>query len=93
MAWFEKLSNKAMDVLEIFGSAPMFVYILHLYVLLVSYRIALGVLGPNAGDLFALDHVWQIWVATAVLVWALYYPTKAFAKFKHSTNIAWVKYF
>lgn len=93
MAWFEKLSNKAMDVLEVFGSAPMFVYILHLYVLLVSYRIALGVLGPNAGDLFALEHVWQIWVAAAVLVWALYYPTKAFAKFKHNTNIAWVKYF
>ena len=55
--------------------------------------IALATVGPNAGDLFAFDHVWQIWAVTALLVWALYYPTRAFAKFKHSTTMAWVKYF
>lgn len=93
LAWFETLSNKFMDVLEVFGSAPMFIYILHLYVLLISYRIALATVGPNAGDLFAFDYVWQIWAVTALLVWALYYPTRAFAKFKHSTTMAWVKYF
>lgn len=93
LAWFETLSNKFMDALEVFGSAPMFIYILHLYVLLISYRIALATVGPNAGDLFAFDHVWQIWAVTALLVWALYYPTRAFAKFKHSTTMAWVKYF
>jgi len=93
LAWFETLSNKFMDAMEVFGSAPMFIYILHLYVLLISYRIALATVGPNAGDLFAFDHVWQIWAVTALLVWALYYPTRAFAKFKHSTTMAWVKYF
>ena len=93
LAWFETLSNKFMDVLEVFGSAPMFIYILHLYVLLISYRIALATVGPNAGDLFAFDYVWQIWAVTALLVWALYYPTRAFAEFKHSTTMAWVKYF
>lgn len=93
LAWFETLSNKFMDALEVFGSAPMFIYILHLYVLLISYRIALATVGPNAGDLFAFDYVWQIWAVTALLVWALYYPTRAFAKFKHSTTMAWVKYF
>ena len=93
LAWFETLSNKFMDALEVFGSAPMFIYILHLYALLISYRIALATVGPNAGDLFAFDYVWQIWAVTALLVWALYYPTRAFAKFKHSTTMAWVKYF
>ena len=93
LAWFETLSNKFMDALEVFGSAPMFIYILHLYVLLISYHIVLATVGPNAGDLFALDYVWQLWVIAALLMWALYYPTRAFAKFKHSTNMAWVKYF
>lgn len=93
LAWLETLSNKFMDALEVFGSAPMFIYILHLYVLLISYRIVLATAGPNAGDLFALDHVWQIWVIAIFLVWGLYYPTKLFAKFKHSTDMSWVKYF
>jgi len=93
LAWFETLSNKFMDAMEVFGSAPMFIYILHLYVLLISYRIVLATVGPNAGDLFALDHVWQIWAISVLLMWALYYPTKVFAKFKRNTNMAWVKYF
>ena len=93
LAWLETLSNKFLDALEVFGSAPMFIYILHLYVLLISYRIVLATVGPNVGDLFALDYVWQLWAIAALLVWALYYPTRAFAKFKHSTNMAWVKYF
>ncbi len=93
LAWFETMSNKFMDALEVFGSAPMFIYIAHLYVLLISYRIVLATVGPNEGDLFALDSVWQIWAITVLLVWALYYPTRAFARFKHSTDMAWVKYF
>jgi uncharacterized membrane protein len=55
LAWFETLSNKFMNVLEVFGSAPMFIYIVHLYVLLISYRIVLATLGPTTGDLFALS--------------------------------------
>lgn len=93
LAWFEALSNTAMDVLAVLGSAPLFIYVLHLYVLLTSYRIALAVVGPNAADLFAFDYVWQIWPCAVLLVLVLYYPTKAFAKFKHSINKSWFKYF
>ncbi len=93
LAWFEALSNKFMDAMEVFGSAPMFIYIVHLYVLLISYRIVLATVGPNEGDLFALSSVWQIWAITVLLMVALYYPTRAFARFKHSTSMAWVKYF
>ena len=88
LAGFEVLRNELLVVLETFGSAPLFIYILHLYILLISYRIVLGILGPNAGDLFALDHVWQIWAIAVFLMLMLYYPTKKFAKFKHVTNWA-----
>lgn len=93
LAWLESLSNRFVDSLVVFGSAPMFIYILHLYVLLVSYRIVLATVGPNEGELFALGAVWQIWVISGLLVWALFYPTRVFSRFKHSTNMAWVKYF
>ena len=93
LAGFEAPSNKFMDTLEVFGSAPMFVYTLHLYVLLISYRVVLATVGPNAGQLFALDYVWQIWALAVLLVLVLYYPTKAFSQFKRRTNMSWVKYF
>ena len=40
MAWFETMDNAATRTLTLFGAAPMFFYIFHLYVLLVLYRIA-----------------------------------------------------
>jgi|TARA_B110000914_G_scaffold177960_1_gene159629 uncharacterized membrane protein len=93
LAWFESLDNKFTESLEILGSAPMFFYIVHLYVLLIGYRILLSTVGPNQGELFGVDHFWIIWVISILLTLALYFPTKVFAKFKHSTNMAWVKYF
>ncbi|TLM78128.1 DUF1624 domain-containing protein [Microbulbifer harenosus] len=93
LAWFENRQGKLMDVLEVFGSAPMFFYILHLYVLLILYQIVIAVAGPNHGDLFGVDHIWWVWIISAALTLVLYFPTKAFARFKHSTSMGWVKYF
>ena len=36
LAWVETLSNRFIGALEVFGSAPMFFYILHLYELLLT---------------------------------------------------------
>lgn len=93
MAWFETRQGKLVDALEVFGSAPMFFYLLHLYVLLISYQIVTAVAGPNHGDLFGVDHFWWVWIISAALTLVLYFPTKAFARFKHSTSMGWVKYF
>ena len=82
-----------MFALELFGSAPLFIYVSHLYVLLISYRVVLATVGPNAGDLFAFAYVWEIWAVAALLALALYYPTKVFARFKRKTKKSWVKYF
>lgn len=75
------------------GSAPMFYYLLHLYVLRVGYLVALAVSGPNDGDLFVLGHLGWIWACYAVLVVALYFPTRWFAGVKQRRrDIAWLKY-
>ena len=89
----DKVNNQYSKVIENFGSAPMFFYILHLAVLLVLYRIAINVWGPNHGDMFAFDDVWQIWAGAVVLGVTLYFPTKAFSAFKKKSGNPLIKYF
>lgn len=93
MACFETLDNALTRALVVFGQAPMFFYILHLYVLLILYRIVLAVFGPNHGELFGVDHFWWVWVVSPSLVIALYFPTRAFARYKRTSSQAWVRYF
>ena len=93
LAWFEGMDNGATRAMVVFGSAPMFFYILHLYVLLVLYRIALAIFGPNQGELFGVNDFYWVWVISPLLAFALYFPTRAFAQFKRTSKQAWVRYF
>lgn len=93
LAWFEGMENGATRVLVTFGSAPMFFYILHLYVLLILYRIALAIFGPTHGELFGVDDFYWVWIVSPLLAFALYFPTRAFARFKRTSKQAWVRYF
>ena len=77
MAWFESLDNRFTRALVVFGQAPMFFYIVHLYVLLVLYRIALAIFGPNHGELFGVDHFYWVWIVSPILMFAMYFPTRA----------------
>ncbi|MEL6770329.1 MAG: DUF1624 domain-containing protein [Bacteroidota bacterium] len=93
LAWFDTRDTAATRVLQTFGQAPMFVYALHLYVLLVCYKLVLVTVGPNAGDLYHIDHVWQIWALTVLLAAALYLPTRAFGEYKRTSDRWWIRYF
>ena len=88
----EKQQGNWTQVLVNFGSAPMFFYILHLYVLLVLYRIVLAVCGPNQGEGFGMEHMGWIWLTTVLLAVALYYPTKWFSLYKKRSQQAWIRY-
>ncbi len=94
LALFEPMKNKLVDALEVYGSAPMFIYVAHLYALLVVYSIVFAVLGANHGERFGLDHVWQLWVATLTLAVVLFWPTKVFASYKHKHKHSkpWLSY-
>ncbi|MGO4891788.1 DUF1624 domain-containing protein [Flavobacterium sp. W21_SRS_FM6] len=93
LALLENADNAFTKAIETFGSAPMFFYIVHLLILLVGYEVLLTTLGPNQGELFAVDHVWQIWLIAIGLALLLFMPTKAFAQFKHSSRSNLIKYF
>ncbi|TPV59978.1 DUF1624 domain-containing protein [Aestuariibacter sp. GS-14] len=89
----ENVDNRLSKWVETFGSAPMFYYIVHLTVLLVSYRVALAIMGPNYGDMLVFGDLWQVWFVAAILVCLLYVPTKAFSAFKRQSKNPLIKYF
>jgi uncharacterized membrane protein len=93
MAWFESVDNWLTRALAVFGQAPMFFYIIHLYVLLALYSIMVAAIGPIRGDLFGIDSVRWIWIIAAILAFALYFPTRAFARYKRTSKQTWVRYF
>lgn len=92
LAALENVTNRVGKILEIIGSAPMFFYIVHLYVLLISYQLLVNIFGPTQGEYWGVDSVGQLWLISILLSFLLYWPTKAFAKFKRQTQLAWVKY-
>lgn len=77
-----------------FGAAPMFFYVLHLYVLQLLYLAAVAAFGTNHGRYYGMDGVGMLWLTAAVLILALYYPTRAFARLKaRRRDLAWLRYF
>lgn len=73
---------RALLPLATFGAAPMFFYLVHLYLLKFLYTLALWRWGPNHGALFGVGGVMALWGITALIGLALWYPTQAFARLK-----------
>jgi uncharacterized membrane protein len=89
----EALSNGFTRMLATFGGAPMFYYLFHLYLLLALQLLLVALLGANHGDRFGLDEFWPVWLVSIALVPVLYFPCRAFARFKRTSSQAWVRYF
>jgi uncharacterized membrane protein len=91
---FERLQDRRwMRVLTVFGSAPMFFYLLHLYVLKVLYLIGVALFGLNQGSYFGFSSVAAIWLAAALLSITLFPAVRWFSALKaRRRDIAWLKY-
>ncbi|WP_296271315.1 DUF1624 domain-containing protein [Pseudomonas sp. UBA6323] len=95
LAAFERRNEgRVVRVLAVFGSAPMFFYLLHLYVLKLLYIAAFAVWGANQGHYFGFASMAWVWAATVVLAMLLFPPTQWFARLKaRRRDIRWLKYF
>lgn len=97
LAWLEFFTeqNRLMKAVQVFGSVPMFIYILHLYVLLAAYWIMFAVFGATHGERFGLDSVLWIWIGMIILALAVYPAANAFATYKHhqKRDKPWLSYF
>ena len=80
-------------ILAVFGAAPMFFYLLHLYVLKVLYLASVGLFGLNQGSYFGFDGIGAVWLTAVLLATALYLPVRWFAALKaRRRDISWLKY-
>jgi uncharacterized membrane protein len=94
LCWLEAgRMKKISNLLAHYGAAPMFFYLLHLYVLLVIYEVCVLLCGKNHGGYFGVAHMGWVWLIAAVLAVLLYWPTKQFALLKRKSSWRWVKYF
>ncbi|MCQ3032932.1 DUF1624 domain-containing protein [Pseudomonas syringae] len=95
LVWFEKAAGRVwFKPLLVFGAAPMFFYLLHLYVLKILYLIAVAIWGTNKGNYFGFDSVGAVWLCSVLLAVGLFPAVRAFASFKaRRKDIAWLKYF
>ena len=91
---FERAGQKRwIVVLATFGAAPMFFYLLHLYVLKVLYVVCVALFGLNHGNYFGFDSIGAIWLVALLLPLALYPPVRWFAALKaRRRDLAWLKY-
>ncbi|QYX54265.1 heparan-alpha-glucosaminide N-acetyltransferase domain-containing protein [Pseudomonas sp. S07E 245] len=81
------------SVLAVFGAAPMFFYLLHLYVLKLLYLACVALFGFNQGGYFGFDSIGFIWLTAGLLAAALYLPVRQFAQLKaRRRDISWLKY-
>lgn len=95
LALFERFrQDPGLISLACFGAAPMFFYLLHLYVLKVLYLGAVMIWGNNQGDVYGVDHLGRVWMMTVILTLLLLKPVQTFANFKsRRRDIRWLKYF
>lgn len=85
--------HKVVQTLAVYGAAPMFFYLLHLYVLKVLYVLAVALFGLNHGDYFGVDGISAVWIIAVLLACALYIPVRWFARLKaRRRDIKWLKY-
>lgn len=92
---FERYQQKKwIYYLTVYGSVPMFFYLLHLYVLKLIYVVCVALFGLTHGKYFGVDDVSTLWIVSIILSVVLYPIVLAFAKFKHShKHISILKYF
>lgn len=92
LAAFEGLWPRVIRLLSVYGGAPLFFYLIHLYGLHLAYRACLIAFGANQGDSFGVPNVawvWAIAVAAAIPSW---FACRWFAGVKRRSSQWWMKY-
>ncbi|QRK13253.1 DUF1624 domain-containing protein [Archangium violaceum] len=92
LATLDRLPSGLQALLTTFGAAPLFFYLVHLYLLHLLNEVALALFGPNQGSLFSVPNVLSLWVLAALVSFPLWFACRWFARLKARTRSAWMSY-
>ncbi len=92
LAWFERLPEGATRWLVVFGSAPLFFYILHLYLLHLLNLAATAIWGPGDAALFSLSSIGALWALAAAVAIPCWFACRWFGRVKRSSGRWWMRY-
>lgn len=92
LATLDHLPSGLLTLLTTFGAAPLFFYLVHLYLLHGLNDVALALFGPNQGALFSVPSVLWLWALAALVSFPLWFACRWFARLKARTQSAWMSY-
>ena len=92
LAALEKAPRRLVSLLAIFGGAPLFFYLIHLYALHLLNLGALVALGPNQGESFSLPGVGWIWLLAVAVAVPGWFACRWFGEVKRHSTQWWMKY-
>lgn len=90
LALAERLPPWLATVLAVFGSAPLFFYLLHLYALHATNRLA-GLWSGTPG-LTSVRSVGAIWTVAAIMAVPCWFACRRFGAIKRASGIWWMRY-
>ena len=92
LAWFYSLSPRAASWLTVFGSVPLFFYILHLYLLHLLNLAAGAIAGQSEGELFSLQNVGTVWLLAVLVAFPCWFACRWFGRIKRRSGRWWMRY-
>lgn len=87
LSLLERYSSKYISVFTVFGRAPLFFYILHLYVLHLSYLFANKFILETP-----IESILVLWAIALIALVVLYFPSKLFGDYKQKSKPWWGSY-
>ena len=92
LAAFEVLWPRLIRLLAVYGGAPLFFYLIHLYGLHLAARACLALFGPNQGDVFGVPDVGWVWAIALLAAVPSWFACRWFAGVKRRSSQWWMKY-
>ncbi|MGF7151048.1 putative membrane protein [Sphingomonas zeicaulis] len=90
LAGLERVPQMPVRLLAVFGSAPLFFYILHLYVLHALNRLVGAMLGTDG--LVSVPTLGALWLLAGLVAVPCWFACRRFAAFKRASGAWWVRY-
>lgn len=92
LALFEALPSRATGWLTVFGSVPLFFYLLHLYLLHLLNLAAQAVTGDFSGTYYGVAQLWQVLAIAALVAVPCWFACRWFAAKKRASGAWWMRY-